>query len=99
MNRRLYEYRVVGSRVERRARGSSNHWTYYGGRSMNPTNIAIVEEEARKLLTRIKALRDSEDWPKDKTQTWLSYPSRRAAAVRRQSIELTHALANMRKAI
>ena len=60
---------------------------------MNSTTLSSVEDECHLLLSRIKALR-ADEW----SMKWVS-GTQYTAAVRRQSMELTRALANLRKSV
>lgn len=59
---------------------------------MTPKTVSAVEAECRELLRRIKALQEAKGVP----HYYYEAP-KLTAAVRRQSMELTRALAEMRK--
>ena len=61
---------------------------------MNDTALQETENEARRLLQRIKELRDA---AKEPGGQYLMMGSAQTSAVRRQSMELTRALARLRK--
>jgi len=61
---------------------------------MNKYNIELVKDVANELLSRIKNLEDNARMVED---SGYYYSSKFTGAVRRQSMELTRALAELRK--
>lgn len=64
---------------------------------MDEPRIRAAVKEATEFLKRAKvALEDKDSWTNEGT-TYLSLKPRHTAALRRQSMELTHSLAALRK--
>ena len=61
---------------------------------MNKEKINRVEEDCKELLRRIKVLKEDQDY--FYVDRW--FGSAKTSAVRRQSMELTRSLADLRKA-
>jgi len=68
---------------------------------MQKINIIEAEQEARRFLKRIKALKDSQEMTNEKTYNFRVFtdPSKETGAVKRASMDLTRALAKMRNNI
>ena len=65
---------------------------------MRPSGIKKAEKEAERFLNRVKELRETDQLPKVITEKdWCMAGSKETGAVRRASLDLTRALAAMRK--
>jgi len=66
---------------------------------MRPSGIKKAEIEAKRFLERVKELRDTDQLPKIvvEGEDWYLSGSKETGAIRRASLDLTRALAAMRK--
>lgn len=68
--------------------------------TMRPSQVKRAEEEVRRFLVRVQDLRDAGQLPKviiDNDKDWYLHGSKETGAIRRASLDLTRALAAMRK--
>lgn len=68
---------------------------------MKPKDIAVAEAEAKRFLARVTAAKDAFEYRKFNTPHdggyWSNTDTKATAALRRASLDLTRALAAMRK--
>lgn len=64
---------------------------------MSPENIKRAEDEAKRFLATVKAWRAATTIEKHHGYEFASYAPRESGAMRRASLDLTRALASMRK--